>query len=136
MPSNLSDREIGEALDGRCNQARLARSLRDLLKPYFAESPEERAREVAIFVQDLAEFSEDVAFWAVREWRLNEDRRPTSAGLRKFCMARRADLVREQRRRAPLELAPPVVRPSSESAARIQALIDRFKTGLRDEPHA
>jgi hypothetical protein len=71
------------------------------MKPYFAESPEERIREIAVLVKDLAEFSEDVAGWAVREWRLTRDRRPTSAALRQICMVRREALVREAKRREP-----------------------------------
>jgi hypothetical protein len=93
-------------LHGRVDQLRLKKALEDLVRPHFYERPEDRIRDVAVLINDLAEFSNDVAGWAVREWRLRWDRRPTSAALRQLCMNRRHELMAEVNARRPPEPEP------------------------------
>lgn len=106
LPRSLSTEALDLALRGRVDQSRLKLAIEDLVRPHFYESPEDRIRDVAVLLRDLSEFSDDVAGWAVREWRLRWDRRPTSAGLRQLCMQRRHELTREVQSRQPAEPAP------------------------------
>jgi hypothetical protein len=109
LPSALSTNAIGEALVGRVDQPTLKRAIEDLVQPHFFDTPEEKLRAVAVMVKDLAEFSNDVAGWACREWRLRHNvRKPTSTTLRQLCMVRRHELATEQKRRLPkpVERAP------------------------------
>jgi hypothetical protein len=119
LPSGLSSPALAEALNGRCNQERLLRGIRDLLGLYWQpnDTPEERARQALLFVRDLAEFSDDVVDAALSEWRRQHDRRPTIAGLRQLCMARRYGLTEEAKRRSPPE-PEPQFRLSDEERAR------------------
>lgn len=101
MASSLSDGAIQTALNGRCDQERLLRGIRDLLGIYWQsnDTPEERARQALLFVRDMSEFSEDVVTAALSQWRRGNDRRPTIAGLRQLCMKRRYELTVERKRR-------------------------------------
>jgi hypothetical protein len=100
--SNASNDYIEKSLNGRCDQIRLTDSLHTLLGLYFIpnESDAERARQIAVFVLDLADMSEDCVWWAIREWRRTETRRPTPAGLRQLAMMRRHEA--SKRRRVPV----------------------------------
>jgi hypothetical protein len=71
-------------------------ALRTLLSLYYIpnETEAERVRHVAMFIQDLADMSDDCVWWAMREWRRNNDRRPTPATLRQLCMMRRQEAVK------------------------------------------
>jgi hypothetical protein len=91
--SSASSEYIRESLNGRCDQERLTDALRTLLGLYFVptETQGERARQVAMFVVDLGEFSDDAVWWAIREWRRTQDRKPTPASLRQLCMMRREE---------------------------------------------
>jgi hypothetical protein len=102
LPSALSADAIQEALNGRCDQERLLRGIRD-----------------------LAEFSDDVVASALTEWRRHHDRRPTIAGLRQLCMVRRYGLLEEAKRRAPA-LPEPEVRLSDEDRARRRAQVEQI----------
>lgn len=84
---------LAEAMRGRCDQDRLITTLRDLLSLYFVpdESAEMRVRQIALFVKDMSEFSDDCALWAVDEWRRNHDRRPSPAALRQLAMMRKQE---------------------------------------------
>ena len=55
---------------------------------------EAQVRQIALFVKDLEEFSDDCVWWAIREWRRNETRRPTPASLRQLCMMRRHEALK------------------------------------------
>ena len=92
-----------EALNGKCDQSRLVDDLRDLLRLYFvpSETPEAQVRQIALFVKDLEEFSDDCVWWAIREWRRNETRRPTPASLRQLCMMRRHEALKAAPRPEP-----------------------------------
>lgn len=137
LPSALSTDAIERALTGRVDQSRLKLAVEDLVRPHFYESPEERIRQVAVLVKDLAEFSDDVAGWAVREWRLKQDRKPSTATLRQLCMVRRADLTREQSRRHPQIEAAPYTLADPETQAERKATLERIAkdTGMRRDAH-
>lgn len=127
MPSALSTDALSVALNGRVDQGRLKLAVEDLVRPHFYETPEDRIRDVAVLVRDLAEFSDDVAGWAVREWRLSHDRRPTSAALRQLCMRRRYELTKALKRR---ETRPEAeMRLSPEERAERRAQVEQI---LRD----
>jgi hypothetical protein len=127
LPSALSADAIQEALNGRCDQERLLRGIRDLLGIYWQpnDPPEERARQALLFVRDLAEFSDDVVTSALTEWRRHHDRRPTIAGLRQLCMVRRYGLLEEAKRRAP-SLPEPEFRLSDEERAKRRAQVEQI----------
>lgn len=105
LPSSASNDYLADALGTRCDQPRLAGALRTLLGLYFqpGETPEERARQIATFVADLSDMSEDNVWWAMREWRRTQDRRPSPASLRHLCMVRRMELTRAMASRSPVE---------------------------------
>lgn len=114
--------------------------MRDVLGLYWqpSDAPEERARQALLFVRDLAEFSDDVVTFALREWRRSHDRRPSIAALRQICMARRHDLAAENKRRAPHEpagfyQAGPV---SEDEKLERKAVVERVaqQAGLSKEP--
>ncbi len=102
LPSNASNDYIAASLTGRCDQADLSDALRTLLGLFFvpSETDAERARQIALFLTDLSDMSDDCVWWAMREWRRNNDRRPSPASLRQLCMMRRAELTRERDRRS------------------------------------
>jgi hypothetical protein len=127
LPSSLSSSAIQEALNGRCDQERLLRGVRDLLGLYWQpnDTPEERARQALLFVRDLAEFSDDVVTSALTDWRRYHDRRPTIAGLRQLCMTRRYVLTEEAKRRSPA-LPEPEFRLSDEERAKRRAQVERI----------
>jgi hypothetical protein len=127
LPSALSIDAIHEALNGRCDQERLLRGVRDLLGLYWQsnDTPEERARQALLFVRDLAEFSDDVVASALSEWRRGHDRRPTIAGLRQLCMSRRYGLTEEAKKRSPPEPAP-AFRISDEERAKRRAQVEQI----------
>jgi len=91
--SSASNNYQDEAAYGECDQAVLIRSLRDLLSLYYQpdETPQMRARQIALFVKDMADFSDDCAGWAIDEWRRNQDRRPSPASLRQLGMRRKQE---------------------------------------------
>jgi hypothetical protein len=62
---------------------------------YFVpdETPEERMRQVAMILEAVADMSDDCVWWALREWRRTQDRRPSPASLRQLCMRRRQEAV-------------------------------------------
>lgn len=95
MLSSHSRQELSAALAGTCNQAKLAIAIKDLLGLYWiaADSPEDRARQIALFVRDLAKFPEAVIAYAVHHWRTTQDRRPSIASLHQLCMARQHALA-------------------------------------------
>ena len=92
-----------EALNGKCDAGKLAKALKTLLGYYFvaSETPEERARQIAQMAMDLSEFSEDCVWWAMREWRQKNDRKPTPASLRQLCMMRRQEALKAAPRPEP-----------------------------------
>lgn len=101
---SASNDYLGEAMHGRCDQGRLVDALRVLFAAYFVpdETTEMRAMLIATFVKDMAEFSDDCAFWAVDEWRRNHDRRPSPASLRQLAMMRKQEAFKAgQRLRQP-----------------------------------
>jgi hypothetical protein len=97
--SGAANEYIQESLNGRCDQERLTDTMRTLLGLYFVptETQVERARQVAMFVADLSEFSDDAVWWAIREWRRTQDRKPTPASLRQLCMMRREEASRHHK---------------------------------------
>jgi hypothetical protein len=107
-------------LHGQCNQGRLVDALRDLLSLYYQpnETAEMRARQIALFVKDLADMSDATVHWAVDEWRRTMDRRPTPASLRQLCMVRRAEATNALARRQPPEPAPTFQISDEERAGR------------------
>ena len=132
LPSSLSGTEISEALNGRCEQERLLRGIRDLLGLYWqpGDSPEERARQALLFVRDLAEFSDDVVTFALREWRRGHDRRPSIASLRQLCMVRRQELTLEAKRRSPAQEAPdPYAILGEDEKLERKAILERVARG-------
>lgn len=133
LPSTMRDEEITEALGGRVAAVKLKLALEDLVRPHWFENSAERVRDVAVMMGDLAEFSEDVTAYAIREWRHNHDRRPTSAALRQICMVRRYELATELRRRSEPQAAPKeppqAWRPATpEQLAERKAIFDRIAT--------
>jgi hypothetical protein len=133
LPSALSDRAISEALAGRVDQLRLKRAIEDLVQPHFYDNSEEKLRAVAVMVKDLAEFSDDVAGWAVREWRLKHNaRKPSTATLRQLCMVRRHELGREAARRSPVETPAPYQTDtlSDEEKAHRKAVVARVSVSM------
>lgn len=131
LPRSLSTEALRAALDGRCDQDRLLRGIRDLLGLYWqpSDTPEERARQAMLFVRDLAEFSDDVVHCALREWRRQHDRRPSIAALRQLCMARRHDLTAEVNARRPPAPAPyQPVEITAEERAHREAVIGKAAT--------
>ena len=101
--------------------------LRDLLSIYYqpSETPEMRARQIALFVKDLAEFSDEAVSWAIDEWRRTQDRRPTPATLRQLCMTRKQEALQAQRGRTATEaIGGPDLQPlSDEERERRSAVI-------------
>ena len=93
--SGASPSYVHASLYGRCDQATLIDPIRTTLGLYFVpnETPEERMRQVAMIVEALADMSEDCVWWALREWRRTQDRRPSPAALRQLCMRRRQEAV-------------------------------------------
>lgn len=90
-------------MHGRCDQSRLVDALRDLFSVYYQpdETTAMRARQIALFVKDMAEFSDDCAFWAIDEWRRTQDRRPSPASLRHLAMTRKQEAFSAAKRSAP-----------------------------------
>jgi hypothetical protein len=84
-----------EALYGRCDQAKLVDALRTLLGVFYVpnETEAERARQIALFVQVLADMSDDCVWWAMREWTRTQDRRPSPASLLQLGMMRRQEAL-------------------------------------------
>lgn len=125
MPSSASNDYLADALGTRCDQPRLAGALRTLLGLYFqpGETPEERARQIATFVADLSDMSEDNVWWAMREWRRTHDRRPSPASLRQLCMVRRMELTRAMARRSPVEEPAPFQVLTDEERAHRKAVV-------------
>ena len=109
MPSSASNDYLALALETRCDQGRLVDSLRTLLGFYYQpnETESERARQIALFVADLSEMSDDNVWWAIREWRRTQDRRPSPATLRQLCMMRRHEVGKALKGRQPQESAAP-----------------------------
>lgn len=93
---------------------RLPDALRTLLGLYYIpnETDAERARQIALFVTDLADMSDDCVWWAMREWRRTQDRRPSPAALRQLCMMRRQEAVRALPKPEP---APPPYKLADEA---------------------
>jgi hypothetical protein len=112
--SNASNSYVAESLNGRCDQTRLIDALRTLLGLYYIpnETEAERARHIALFVTDLADMSDDCVWWAMREWRRTQDRRPSPASLRQLCMMRRQEAVRALPKPEP---APPPYKLADEA---------------------
>lgn len=77
--------------------------LRDLLGLYYQpnETDAHRARQIALFVKDLADMSDATVQWALTEWRRTQDRRPTPATLRQLCMVRRSEASQQMSSRRP-----------------------------------
>lgn len=139
--SSRSRQEISAALAQPCDQEKLARALRDLLGLYWiaADSPEERARQIALFVKDLAKFPEAVLAYAIHEWRTREDRRPSIASLHQLCMSRQHDLMarRDELFEAERIAAQPEPEPlSPEEAERRRENLERIMraTGFLRRP--
>ena len=131
MLSSRSRREISAALAQPCDQDRLARAIRDLLSLYWiaADGPEERTRQIALFVKDLAKFPEAVLAYAIHDWRTREDRRPSIASIHQACMKRQHDLMQRrdalfEEERAAQELPPPPI--SEAEIERRRANLDRI----------
>jgi len=114
--TSRSFREINAALAEPVDQAKLARALRDLLGLYWvaADAPEERARQIALFVKDLSKFSEAVVAYAIHEWRTREDRRPSIASLHQLCSRRQFELLEHRDRLIEAERVEPAPQPMSE----------------------
>ena len=112
--------EISAELARRVRPEHLARGLRDLLKNYWQpdEAPEEQARHVGKMVEDLEHFPEAVLVWALREWRLGQTRRPSTADLYQLATKREAAL------RARLAAAAP---EPDQSLASLAEVVDRAK---------
>ena len=104
--------------------------LRDLLRLYFvpSETPEAQVRQIALFVKDLEEFSDDCVWWAIREWRRNETRRPTPASLRQLCMMRRQEALKAATRP---EVKPPATGDGGEVTPFMAPLSDAEKERRR-----
>jgi hypothetical protein len=127
---SASNDYLRDVLNGRCDQARLVDGLRDLISLYYqpAETSEMRARQIALFVKDLSDMSDDCVGWAIDEWRRNNDRRPTPASLRQLCMMRREAATKALKPEATnLHPAPCTsLEPlSDEEKAKRQAIIER-----------
>ncbi len=101
--SSHSRQEISAALSTPVDQAKLFQAIKDLLGMYWiaADMPEDRARQIALFVKDLAKFPDAVVAYAVHDWRTRQDRRPSIASLHQLCMTRQVALI--QRRDALFE---------------------------------
>jgi hypothetical protein len=110
--SSASSEYAQESLYGRCDQARLVDALRTLLGVFYVpnETEAERARQIALFVQVLAEMSDDCVWWAMREWTRTQDRRPSPASLRQLGMMRRQEALAALPKPAP---EPPPYRPAT-----------------------
>ena len=119
-----------EVLEGKCDAGRLAKALKTLLGYYFvaSETPEERARQIAQMAMDLAEFSEDCVWWAMREWRQKHDRKPTPASLRQLCMMRRQEALKAATRP---EVKPPATGDGGEVTPFMAPLSDAEKERRR-----
>jgi hypothetical protein len=93
---SASNEYLEHAAYGQCDQEKLVDGIRVLLSFYFSldETAETKARQIALFVKDMADFSDDCAFWALDEWRKKQDRRPTPASLRQLAMTRKAEAFR------------------------------------------
>lgn len=128
MPSNASNDYLAAALASRCDQVKLADALRTLIGLYYQpnETEEERVRQIALFIGDLSDMSDDNVWWAMREWRRTQDRRPSPAALRQLCMARRHDLDREEKSRRPRDVGPQMWSPATpEQIAKRKSIMDR-----------
>jgi hypothetical protein len=106
-------------MHGQCDQERLVWAIRDLLSLYYQpdDSAEMRARQIALFVKDMGEFSDDCAFWAIDEWRKAHDRRPTPAALRQMAMMRKQEAFKAAERLKRAEPEPRFVEPDPEKRA-------------------
>lgn len=113
---SASNDEIHAILNGRCDQGRLVDALQDLMGLYYQpdDTPEQRARHIALFVADLSDMSDQAVHWAIREWRRNQDRRPSPAALRQLCMRRRQEAMTASASRMPKAHAAPEPIPSDE----------------------
>lgn len=124
-------------MDGRCDQGRLVDGLRDLLSLYYQpdESAEMRARQIALFVKDMADFSDDCALWAIDEWRRNQDRRPSPASLRQIAMTRKQEAFKAGERFKRLPEPERFVEPDpvkrAENLERINASLGMVRRGGR-----
>jgi hypothetical protein len=83
-------------------------ALRDLLSLYYQpnETTDQRTRQIALFVKDLADMSDATVGWAIDEWRRTMDRRPSPASIRQLCMMRRAEASAVLAKLRPAEPAP------------------------------
>jgi hypothetical protein len=124
---SASNEQLTAILHGQCNQARLVDALRDLLSLYYQpnETTEIRARQIALFVKDLADMSDATVGWAIDEWRRTQDRRPSPASLRQLCMVRRAEATTAQAKRRPPEPAP-TFQLSDEERAKRRAQVEQI----------
>lgn len=139
MLTSASNSYLAAATGSTCDQVRLVEAIRDLLGFYYQpdESPEHRARQIALFVKDLADQSDDAAFWAVDEWRRTQDRRPTPAALRQLAMMRReAAFKATAARRPPPDPTPVYVEPDPERRAAFLAEIDATLSHLASKVDA
>jgi hypothetical protein len=95
--SSASNEYVRAVLETRCDQVKLIEGLRTLLGLFYqpSETDEERARQIAMFVADLSDMSDDCVWWAMREWRRNNDRRPSPASLRQLAMMRRQEALKQ-----------------------------------------
>lgn len=121
--SSASNDYVRAVLETRCDQGRLIEAMRTLLGLYYQpnETPEERARQVAVFVQDLADMSDDCVWWAMREWRRNNDRRPSPATLRQLAMMRRQEATKLLPK--PKQAPPPYALATPEQLAERKAIM-------------
>lgn len=124
MLSSRSPQEISAALRDPVDQAKLAVAIKDLLGLYWvpADSPEDRARQIALFVRDLAKFPDAVVAYAVHDWRTTQDRRPSIASLHQLCMCRQRALMERAAYLSPPDQAPDPT-PSAEQIEQRRALI-------------
>lgn len=100
---SASNDQLAAILHGQCNQGRLVDDLRDILGLYYQpnETDGQRARQIALFVKDLADMSDATVQWALTEWRRTQDRRPMPATLRQLCMLRRSEASQQMASRQP-----------------------------------
>jgi hypothetical protein len=105
---SASNEQLQAILHGQCNQGRLVDALRDLLSLYYQpnETTDQRTRQIALFVKDLADMSDATVGWAIDEWRRTMDRRPSPASIRQLCMMRRAEATAVLAKLRPAEPAP------------------------------
>lgn len=125
MLSDASSEYRSASLSTRCDQGKLVDALRTLLGLYYVpnETEAERARQIALFVADLSDMSDDNVWWAMREWRRTQDRRPSPASLRQLCMVRRQEACKLRPAPAPEPLP---YRPATpEQLSERKAIFDR-----------